>query len=195
MKIFNKNINLNKFANVALVLAILLFALSLLTNVIVRSRKNSTNLKISETQKENTLSSENNEEKQQPLIIIVEENPNSKKIVSIKNPNKNEVEIRAFSIEAVVEKPIKQDKKDLIEIEESLEKMGFSFPIKSVEISSNQTTFKISGFINNNPLKIQAGEKIKLVTIDTKQEDLILGEETKIINNSGESLDFVEEQQ
>lgn len=195
MKIFNKNINLNKFANIALVLAILLFALSLLTNVIVRSRKNSTNLKISETQKENTLSSENNEEKQQPLIIIVEENPNSKKIVSIKNPNKNEVEIRAFSIEAVVEKPIKQDKKDLIEIEESLEKMGFSFPIKSVEISSNQTTFKISGFINNNPLKIQAGEKIKLVTIDTKQEDLILGEETKIINNSGESLDFVEEQQ
>lgn len=193
MKIFNKNINLNKFANIALVLAILLFALSLLTNVIVRSRKNSTNLKISETQKENTLSPENNEEKQQPLIIIVEENPDSKKIVSIKNPNKNEVEIRAFSIEAVVEKPIKQDKKDLIEIEESLEKMGFSFPIESVEISNNQTTFKISGFINNNPLKIQAGEKIKLVTIDTKQEDLILGEETKIINNSGESLDFVEE--
>ncbi len=127
-----------------------------------------------------------------PLKLKIKQVEKTKIKVSIENIAEKEIDVRAFAMEIVLNEPLYNLTGQSIQNE--LEKDGFIFPIKKAEVKENKTLFKLAGVAIGKKLTINAGQELILATIDLGKEFdkkmITVGEETKIIDNSGKELGF-----
>lgn len=137
-----------------------------------------------------------------PVRIIIKRNNESKLSIYIDNNTGKNIDLRAFTLEIILEQTLTNLTEKSIEKNKELENKGFIFPIINSEVKEGRTLFKLAGVLIGEKTSIESNQKINLVSInlDAYNKDEIIdkiriGEETKIIDNSGNSLEFTVEKE
>lgn len=188
-----RNRNSNQLINQVLAFSLIVFAVALFgilsRRLVVKEEK--------EKQDKSPQTIQSLPQNNIPVKVILKRSSQSNVNISIKNTFGKNINVRAFTLEVVVNKPLPALTENSIEQGRELEKAGFIFPIRKLEIKDKETSFKLAGVLIGNKMEIENDQEVNLASINLESylgEEIKLSEETRIIDNSGNPLDFVIEE-